>query len=576
MRKSLKTNSQGITLIALVITIIVLLILAAISIATLTGENGILTKASAAKLKSEKADMEEKIKLAVMTSRMGEDGTQINKKVLEDELKKYGFKDEEIEKSENGELPWLIKRNGFIFQITEDGKVKEVNGISLDSTILKILSGEDKTLTVTRIGDIEGNIIWSTSDETVATVENGKVTAVGTSGTVTITAKVEGTECEATCTVEIVAKVTNISIDNMVMKNDETKFIEVRTTPAENVEELTYKITTTNSDLITIDEENRTITAGSKSGTATVTITATASDGRTFTKEIKITVGDQKAKDVLTIDKTATEEAKKSPYVVYNNILCRVLYNNDSGSSLNDASQGLQIFADDSIREVTLGDTDSTVKASESTIRYNSPSPSNRNSFSNSAVLSMASYNNVKRALNGYAQEYLLADGPVSNARGIGCQSWKADPEETGANWYTATGANVSTKLDDFPATHSAYKIKKPYELTVGSVPDLSRIFELGLGYNKTESWIGSRCSNVQGARGEFGLASIPTTKSPTSAIFNKLLTVAYYNTSGIGDWWQIDGSNVTKGFRPVFLVKEDAKITGGDGTHDNPYTLGM
>ena len=38
-----------ITLIALVITIIILLILAGISIAMLTGENGILTKASTAK-----------------------------------------------------------------------------------------------------------------------------------------------------------------------------------------------------------------------------------------------------------------------------------------------------------------------------------------------------------------------------------------------------------------------------------------------------------------------------------------------------------------------------------------------
>lgn len=42
-------KQKGITLIALVITIIVLLILAAISIATLTGENGILTKAETAK-----------------------------------------------------------------------------------------------------------------------------------------------------------------------------------------------------------------------------------------------------------------------------------------------------------------------------------------------------------------------------------------------------------------------------------------------------------------------------------------------------------------------------------------------
>ena len=46
MKKQILTNqkeNRGITLIALVITIIVLLILAGISIATLTGENGVLT-----------------------------------------------------------------------------------------------------------------------------------------------------------------------------------------------------------------------------------------------------------------------------------------------------------------------------------------------------------------------------------------------------------------------------------------------------------------------------------------------------------------------------------------------------
>ena len=43
LNESLKKN-KGITLIALVITIVVLLILAGITISTITGENGILTR----------------------------------------------------------------------------------------------------------------------------------------------------------------------------------------------------------------------------------------------------------------------------------------------------------------------------------------------------------------------------------------------------------------------------------------------------------------------------------------------------------------------------------------------------
>ena len=52
-------NSKGITLIALVITIIVLLILAGVSIAMLTGENGILSQAAKAKEETEKAQANE-------------------------------------------------------------------------------------------------------------------------------------------------------------------------------------------------------------------------------------------------------------------------------------------------------------------------------------------------------------------------------------------------------------------------------------------------------------------------------------------------------------------------------------
>lgn len=60
-----KTN-KGITLIALVITIIVLLILAGVTIATLTGNNGILTKANQAKDNTIIAQDEEMIKLEIL------------------------------------------------------------------------------------------------------------------------------------------------------------------------------------------------------------------------------------------------------------------------------------------------------------------------------------------------------------------------------------------------------------------------------------------------------------------------------------------------------------------------------
>ena len=52
--KEVKARNKGITLIALVVTIVVLLILAGVSISMLTGENGIVTQAQRAKEEEKK------------------------------------------------------------------------------------------------------------------------------------------------------------------------------------------------------------------------------------------------------------------------------------------------------------------------------------------------------------------------------------------------------------------------------------------------------------------------------------------------------------------------------------------
>lgn len=64
----MKKEIKGITLIVLVITIIVLLILVGVTISTLTGDNGLLTKAQSAKERSDIAKEREQIKLAVSAS----------------------------------------------------------------------------------------------------------------------------------------------------------------------------------------------------------------------------------------------------------------------------------------------------------------------------------------------------------------------------------------------------------------------------------------------------------------------------------------------------------------------------
>ena len=62
------TNNKGITLIALVITIIVLLILAGVSIAMLTGQNGVLTRANDASDDSKRAEIADKVNMAIQSA----------------------------------------------------------------------------------------------------------------------------------------------------------------------------------------------------------------------------------------------------------------------------------------------------------------------------------------------------------------------------------------------------------------------------------------------------------------------------------------------------------------------------
>ena len=98
MEKKLgKYESKGITLIALIVTIIVLLILAGVSIATLTGDNGLLTKTQQAKEENEKAEQEEKYNLAQQEDFINEyisgvtveQVTDINPGVLEENGTEY-------------------------------------------------------------------------------------------------------------------------------------------------------------------------------------------------------------------------------------------------------------------------------------------------------------------------------------------------------------------------------------------------------------------------------------------------------------------------------------------------------
>ena len=121
LKEQLKIN-KGITLIALVITIIVLLILAGVTIATLTGDNGILTKAQNAKTQNDKATVKEKVDLAIAAS-LDETG-KISLEQLKTNLNNVDGINQKVEDLTDSSFPLEVTVDGTKVTIEKDNNGK--------------------------------------------------------------------------------------------------------------------------------------------------------------------------------------------------------------------------------------------------------------------------------------------------------------------------------------------------------------------------------------------------------------------------------------------------------------------
>ncbi|MBO5349270.1 MAG: Ig-like domain-containing protein [Clostridia bacterium] len=111
----------------------------------------------------------------------------------------------------------LVKADGTIaydegMYTTTGSKAEEINieSISLNKTTLSLLEGEISTLTptITPSDATNTTITWTSDNEAVATVKDGKVTAIA-EGTAKITATANEGKVTATCEVTVTKKVTS-------------------------------------------------------------------------------------------------------------------------------------------------------------------------------------------------------------------------------------------------------------------------------------------------------------------------------------------------------------------------------
>jgi uncharacterized protein YjdB len=177
--------------------------------------------------------------------------------------------------------------------LTVKAKVYPVTGVTLDKTACEMTEGDELTLTATINPEnaTNKNVTWSTSDATVATVVNGKVTALK-AGNATITVTTEDGNKTATCALTVKAKVypvTGVTLDKTTYEL--TVGGNVTLTATINPANATNKnVTWKTSDATVATVVNGKVTA-LKAGTATITVTT--EDGNktaTCTVTVKATI----------------------------------------------------------------------------------------------------------------------------------------------------------------------------------------------------------------------------------------------------------------------------------------------
>ena len=106
-------------------------------------------------------------------------------------------------------------KNAAYIKVTVKAKTVAVTGVTLDQTELELETGGTATLKATVMPDnaSDNTVTWTTSDEKVAKVENGEVTAVA-AGEAIITATTNDGGFTATCKVTVTAPAEDPSVND--------------------------------------------------------------------------------------------------------------------------------------------------------------------------------------------------------------------------------------------------------------------------------------------------------------------------------------------------------------------------
>ena len=170
----------------------------------------------------------------------------------------------------------------------EQPKPVAVKGITLNATSLSLTEGETADLIATISPKDADNktVLWSTSNGSVASVNNGKVTAIK-AGLATITAKSDDGGYTASCSLTVspaTIEVTSISLSKieLSLEEDESETLIATITP-DNATDKTVAWSSSDGSIVSVSGTG--IVTGLKPGAATITASC---GGKTATCEVTV------------------------------------------------------------------------------------------------------------------------------------------------------------------------------------------------------------------------------------------------------------------------------------------------
>lgn len=264
-----KKEQKGITLIALVITIIVLLILAGIAISMVAVNNGVLTKATDAKKANEQGTDGDRVRLAAQAALIDGEGT-INTTVTSGKGSLYAALVEEFgsdKVTSSNYANGAVTLNGKVYTVTSTGSVAvsdvpsaSAKQWSLPEGDTEVNVGDLLTPTVTGLSNEkfyviadDGTTLTLLAERCISTITNAQVNSGYSTVVFDDSSNVyDGSDIQELVNTYVTTTLTGLDLENVEVayNTDEVTDVKGRLMWKEETEDTTFAALTNYSDIL--------------------------------------------------------------------------------------------------------------------------------------------------------------------------------------------------------------------------------------------------------------------------------------------------------------------------------------